>query len=72
MRVTFDPEANMAYVYLLDSPEAGQAVRQIAVNQPDAPQLVLDLDRWGTLIGIEVFDARESLPAELLAQAQKR
>lgn len=70
MRVTFDREANMAYIYLVDRPDAGQAIRQVAVSEPGAPRIVLDLDREGTLIGIEVFDARETLPAELLDQAR--
>ena len=71
MRVSFDPEANMAYIKFVDRPGTGEAIRQVAVSEPGGPRIVLDLDREGTLIGIEVFDARESLPAELLDQAAR-
>ena len=73
MRVTFDPEVNVAYVSLLDRDgRVGEAVRQIPVVEAGAStaQIVLDIGRDGRLIGIEVFDAREKLPVELLAQAQ--
>jgi uncharacterized protein YuzE len=73
VRVTFDPEANLAYISLLDgNARVGEAVRQLSVAEPGlaAARIVLDLDRDGRLIGIEVFDARESLPVELLDEAQ--
>jgi hypothetical protein len=40
MRVTFDPEANLAYISL-QSPEAsvGEAVRQISVAEPEVPRV---------------------------------
>jgi uncharacterized protein YuzE len=36
----------------------------------ETARFVLDLDRDGRLIGIEIFEARETLPAELLRQAE--
>jgi uncharacterized protein YuzE len=73
MRVTYDPEVNMAYISLLDREgRVGEAANQIPVPEAGAStaRIVLDIDRDGKLIGIEVFDAREKLPVELLDQAQ--
>ena len=72
VRVTFDAEVNLAYISLLDRKgRVGEAVRQVSVAEPGGSpaRIVLDLDRDGRLIGIEVFDARETLPVELLDQA---
>jgi uncharacterized protein YuzE len=70
MRVTYDAEANAAYIYLKEI-AAGDARYQVGVQHP-APrgQIVLDFDADGTLIGIEVLDAKEGLPAELLDAAE--
>lgn len=65
MRVSYDPEADAAYIYLRD-PEARQGtVRSLPVQ--DAPgMIVLDFDTDGRLFGIEVLDASRLVPPELL------
>jgi uncharacterized protein YuzE len=72
MRVTYDREVNTAYISFLDREgRVGEAVKQIPVPEAGATaRIVLDIDRDGRLIGIEVFDAREKLPVELLDRAQ--
>jgi len=73
MRVTFDSESDMSYIRLAeDRMRSGNAVRQVSVREPDrdSARFVLDLDGEGRLLGIEVFDARSSLPDEVLEQAE--
>jgi uncharacterized protein YuzE len=73
MRVTFDSESDMSYIQLAeDRMRSGNAVRQVSVREPDrdSARFVLDLDGEGRLLGIEVFDARSSLPDEVLEQAE--
>jgi uncharacterized protein YuzE len=65
MRVTYDPEANAAYIYIRE-PEARQGtVTSLPVD--GAPgMIVLDFDTDGRLFGVEVLDASRLLPQELL------
>jgi uncharacterized protein YuzE len=66
VRMTFDREANAAYIYLREIEAAG-----VARTAPGADSSVnLDFDSEDRLIGIEILDATASLPAELLAAIQ--
>lgn len=71
MRVTYDAEADAAYIYLKDI-APGEARYQVGLQDP-APtgQVILDFDAEGTLIGIEVLGAKEGLPQELLDHAER-
>jgi uncharacterized protein YuzE len=54
VRATFDRSANAAYIDLKDHAE-GEAVRQHHVDEPRIRgEIVLDFDKKGRLIGIEV------------------
>jgi uncharacterized protein YuzE len=66
MRVTYDRFANAAYIYL-QKIEPGGVHRSVPV---DAEDVVLDFDREGKLIGIEVLAADRVLAREFLAQAE--
>jgi uncharacterized protein YuzE len=72
VRVTFDPESDMSYIRLADPAKSGNAVRQVPVREPDreSARFVLDLDGEGRLLGVEVFDARSSLPDDVLDRAE--
>lgn len=59
--VSYDPEANAAYIRL--SP--GDAVESEEVSTG----IVLDHDAQGRIVGMEVLDARTHLSAELLGKA---
>lgn len=63
LRVTFDAEANAAYVYL-QPPDVIQP--SVAQSLPVTHSINLDFDDRGRLIGIEVLAARSLLHAELL------
>ena len=71
VRVTFDRAANAAYIYLCDV-EARDEARQHSVDEPHTRgQVVLDFDVDGRLIGIEVLDATQALPTDLLRSAER-
>ncbi len=68
MRVTYDREANAAYIELVEIPDGGVA-RTIELDRT-LPGLLADLDAEGRLIGIEVLGAESNLPPELLATVE--
>ena len=76
MRVTYDPAADAGYISLRDI-ESGGAKHTVALDEldpdSDAPRalgsIVLDFDDEERLIGIEILNACEVLPPELLRQA---
>lgn len=72
VRVTFDPESDMSYIHVADPARSGNAVRQMPVREPDrdSARFVLDFDGEGRLLGVEVFDARSSLPDHVLDRAE--
>ncbi|MFE3560236.1 DUF2283 domain-containing protein [Streptomyces sp. NPDC059193] len=68
MRVEYDASANMAYIYLIDKINPGEAVQQVPVGEDTTA--VLDYDSQGRLLGIELFNARSRLHPDLLAIAE--
>ena len=70
VRVTLSREVDAAYIYLVDTIAPGAAVKQVPMD-PQHGMIVLDFDTAGVLLGIEVLDASQLLPPELLAQAEQ-
>jgi uncharacterized protein YuzE len=72
VKVEFDPEADAAYIYLLPI-GAGEAVEQVPVTDLDERvELILDFNREGRLIGIELpGGAARLLPREVLDAAER-
>lgn len=67
MRITYDPDADAAYLYLSDEIPAGGVARTVPVEALAAEMMVnLDFDASNRLVGIEVMDASRVLPADLL------
>lgn len=69
MRVTYDPEADAAYITLINREvRAGEAVYQSdMINTPgERGTLVADFDADGRLLGVEVLAASSVLPPELM------
>lgn len=64
-RVTYDKEADAAYIYL-KTIGPGEASYQLR----PAVDIILDINRDGALIGIEVLRATTSLPREVLDGAE--
>ena len=73
MRITFDPDADAAYIQLVDHIPAGGAPRQeiCDVELPGAA-VILDFSPEDMLIGIEVLGASRILPEGLLKEATLR
>ncbi|MFG2844183.1 DUF2283 domain-containing protein [Kitasatospora sp. NPDC048296] len=69
MRVEYDASANMAYIYLLDKINPGEAVQQVIAGEDTTA--ILDYDSQGRLLGIELFNARRRLHPDLLATAER-
>ena len=52
MRMTYDPAADAMYLYLTESPGGGG---EVARTEEVAAGLILDYDRDGRVIGIEML-----------------
>jgi uncharacterized protein YuzE len=68
MRITFDPSAGAAYIYIVDTVVAGEARQSVPVHDGD---VVLDLDANGKLLGIEILGAERPLRPETLSAAEQ-
>ena len=70
MRITYDPKADAAYIYLVDEIRPGGVARTYPCDPREVNgQINLDFDSEGRLLGIEVLDARRKLPEDLLRGA---
>ena len=67
LRLTYDPEVDAAYLYIVDPIPPGESVRQVACDQ----NVVLDYNRNGELLGIEILAASRLLPRDILGSATK-
>lgn len=66
MRISYDPDGDAAYIYLVEIP-AGGVDRTIPVDAlADQAMINLDFDVSGRLVGIEVLDASRLLPPECI------
>ncbi|MBN8423112.1 DUF2283 domain-containing protein [Microbacterium esteraromaticum] len=70
MRTTFDAVADAVYIELVPGIEPGRSVRNEIV-ETDGGTVVLDFDRAGILLGVEVLGATELLDGEFLAGAER-
>ena len=59
MKTTYDRDANAIYVKFSDAKVAGMEELR--------PGLIVDFDKDGRIIGIEMLDARNQLAADALA-----
>ncbi|AEV85465.1 hypothetical protein ACWT_4443 [Actinoplanes sp. SE50] len=70
MRVTYDSEANAAYLEV-DEIADGAAVENVVVERPGRGDIVLDFDADGRVLGLEVIGATELLRAPVLDAADR-
>jgi len=66
MRITYDAEADAAYVAFRHI-EVGEAVENLVIGRPGKGEVILDFSEAGTLLGVEIIGALDLAPAELLA-----
>jgi len=70
LRITYDPEADAAYIQLARTIEGGGVDFTFACNPNEVDGMInLDFDSQGLLVGIEVLNARTKLPPEVLQDA---
>ncbi|RCG31025.1 DUF2283 domain-containing protein [Sphaerisporangium album] len=71
MRIEYDRENDVAYVYLAGHIGPGEAASQVPVEGEGLRgDVILDLDADGFLLGVEVIGASRVLRPGLLAQAR--
>ena len=73
MRATYDRSVDAAMIYLRDIEPDGvkHTVPVWAEEGVAAGDVILDFDSEGRLIGIEVLNASKTLPADVLASAER-
>jgi uncharacterized protein YuzE len=69
MRMTFDSQADAAYLAVAPHIRAGSAVENVVVERDGRGDIVLDFDADGRLLGVEVIGASALLSAAVLAAA---
>lgn len=73
VRLTYDAEADVAYLALGSDAEAGDVSRTVPVDVGDEPgiDVTLDLDANGRLVGVEVLGASTRLAPDVMASARR-
>ncbi|WP_103352027.1 DUF2283 domain-containing protein [Amycolatopsis sp. CA-128772] len=72
VRVTYDQQADAAYIYFTDPRESRSVARMYACDPLEVGGMVnLDFDEDGRVLGVEVLDARSKLPQYLLDAAER-
>ncbi len=72
VRVTFDTEADAAFIYLAEEPKLGWRLGQtVPVVAESGAMVNLDFDDEGRLIGVEVLGASNTLPTALVQRFTK-
>ncbi|MCM3615377.1 DUF2283 domain-containing protein [Microbacterium enclense] len=68
MRITYDADADAAYIAVVDDVPAGAATQQVhSISTPGGRgEVVLDFDAHDRLLGVEVLGARAVLAPEVL------
>ncbi len=67
MHFTYDAAANAAYLSLVENVDAGESVSQVVVEDPRLRgEIILDLDKAGFLLGVEVLGATDLLRSDTL------
>ena len=71
MRITYDPDVDAAYIYLVADIPAGGVARTVPLDPREVNGMInLDFDSEGFLLGIEVLDASQLLSSEVLPSAR--
>lgn len=70
LRVTYDPAADAAYIYLTPRDEEGVGVIATQRVQSGAFDAVVDFGPELKVLGLEFLGASHTLPKELLDQAE--
>lgn len=66
MKITYDKNADAAYIYLKNIPPGGVKKTYLCDPNEVGSMINLDFDENNILVGIEVLDASKKLPQEYL------
>lgn len=66
MKFEYDKDVDAAYIYLEDSITEGQAEKTIELGD----NIILDFDKNGKLLGVEILSASKVLNKKSLLEAQ--
>ena len=66
MKLEYDKEVDAGYIYIVDKIKEGEAVKTIELN----PNIILDFDKGGKLLGIEVLNASKILKKDVLMKSK--
>ncbi|MBS3151072.1 DUF2283 domain-containing protein [Candidatus Woesearchaeota archaeon] len=64
MKLEYDKEADAAYIYIKYPIKEGEAEKTIELNE----DLIVDFDKDGKLIGIEILNASRVIGKEVLKE----
>ena len=72
MKITYDKQADAAYVMIADRIQDGEAAIQLhSIETPGGKgEVTLDFDRNGKLLGMEILGAAQVLHPEVLARTE--
>ncbi|WP_120519839.1 DUF2283 domain-containing protein [Arthrobacter celericrescens] len=73
MKITYDKEADAAYIQIVDEILDGEASTQVhSIGTPDDKgEIIIDFDVDGRILGLEILGAKDVLREETLAQARR-
>ncbi len=66
MKITYDKEADAAYVYLDKEIKEGQVKKSVEKTE----DIILDFDKKGRLLGVEILNASKKLSKGVLEEAK--
>lgn len=66
MKITYDKNADAAYIYVVHPLREGQSKRTARIKD----DIILDFDKKGKLLGVEVLNASKHLQKKVILQAQ--
>jgi uncharacterized protein YuzE len=69
MRMTYDGDADAAYLAVEDDVANGSAVENVVIERPGRGDIVLDFDADGRLLGVEIIGATGLLRPAAVAAA---
>lgn len=67
MKMTFDKEADAAYIYVKDNIEKGEVKKTISLNE----DIIIDFDKDEKLIGVEILNASHVLSKKTISEQLK-
>jgi len=72
LRITFDPDANAAFIYLVPDIGPGEVVHTHMCDvEIREGAIILDFDADDRLLGVEILGATSLLPESVLLQAER-